>query len=209
MSTQTQQVSPNGPQGRAAIEAAALRCIPGLKALLLRLTGNVETANELAQDVVFAVILAIRDGRLSDPALVSAYTRQAARNAAAMLARKQKPLLLPADAAEREALWAQRVPTPLEHYETEQLRELARRVLDELPTQRDRDLIIGYYVDGSSKLELMEKLGFDRDQFDRVMSRARGRMRDLFNTQMNKVPAPVREMPYEGISSGQNPAKSP
>lgn len=72
------------------------------------------------------------------------------------------------------------------------MRELALAVLGELGNERDRSLITGYYIEGLSKPELMQRMMLNADQFDRVISRARGRMRERLLAEMNGQPAAMR-----------------
>jgi RNA polymerase sigma factor (sigma-70 family) len=159
-------------------EQDALRCVPGVRALLFRKTKSLEATNDLAQEVVLAAILAIREGRVREPAALPAYMLQTARHLMLMEGRRSQPILVE-DLPETSSAWAERPRTPLEVCEADDVRRLAREVLDALPTQRDRELITAFYAEGASKQELMDRFGLSREHFDRVMSRARGRMRDM------------------------------
>ena len=101
-------------------------------------------------------------------------------------------------------MWGERPLTPLEHCEAGELRELALAVVDELSTERDRALIRAYYIDGSSKAELMRTLGLTADLFDRVISRARLRMRERLLAKMNSQPGRVRASAAPALSSSQD-----
>ena len=78
------------------------------------------------------------------------------------------------------------------------MQRMAREVLDELPTPRDRALIVGFYVEGRSKIQLMGELQLDAAHFDRVIFRACTRMRDRIRDKMcerqNLSDAPVSRM---------------
>ena len=50
-------------------------------------------------------------------------------------------------------------------------------LLDELPTQRDRQLLIRFYLEGGDKQQLCRELGLSPKHFDRVLMRARSRLR--------------------------------
>jgi RNA polymerase sigma factor (sigma-70 family) len=161
-----------------------MRAVPGVRALLLRMTRDLEVTKDLTQDVTLAVWQTIQSGGLREPAALPAYVLQCARNAALAHTRKMRPTTM-ADLPEREQVWADRPKTPLECCEAQELSVLAKQSVTELPTQRDRDLIQGFYVEGQSKEELMSAFGLARDQFDRVISRARGRMRDLLRGKLD------------------------
>jgi hypothetical protein len=57
-------------------------------------------------------------------------------------------------------------------------------VLAELHSERDRALIRGFYVDGQTKPALMLAWNLDKDHFDKVLSRARLRMRELMHEKL-------------------------
>ena len=162
-----------------------MRSVPGVRALLLRMTRDLEVTKDLTQDVTLAVWQIIQAGGLREPASLPAYVLQCARNAALAHARKFQPTTM-GDLPEHEHVWANRPKTPLEFCEAQELSVLAKQSVTELPTQRDRDLIQGYYVEGQSKEELMSAFGLAKDQFDRVISRARGRMRDVLRHKLEE-----------------------
>lgn len=180
--------------------AALMRCVPGVRAVLLRLTRDLEATNDLAQDVALAAWLAIEAGRLRDPAALPAYLLQCARHAAAGYARKPRHATVE-ELSEFESAWAERPQTPLEHCEARELRGLAQQALADLPTERDRALIRGFYVEGRGKPELMAAFGLGADQFDRVISRARMRMRELLRDKLNAATPEVRESAVASVSS--------
>lgn len=184
--------------GPALTEADVLRCVPGVRALLLRLTRNLETTNDLAQETVIAVILAVREGRVREPGALAAYVYQVARNKVATLS--SRPSLALVEELPEASVWGERPLTPLEHFEAGELRELALAVLGELGNERDRALITGYYIEGLSKPELMQRMMLNADQFDRVISRARGRMRERLLAKMNGQPAAMRGSAPSGHS---------
>ena len=174
-------------------EADVLRCIPGLRALLFRLTRNLDTTNDLSQETVIAVILAVRAGQVREPAALAAYLHRVARNKVKALV--NSPQLTLVEDVPDVPLWGERPLTPLEHFEAGELRVLALEVLDELSAQRDRDLIVAYYVDGLNKAELMQKLDLRSDHFDRVIWRARKRMRDRLLAKLNGQTTTLRALP--------------
>ena len=52
-------------------------------------------------------------------------------------------------------------------------------MLDELPTERDRQLLMRFYLDGTDKQQLCRELGLSPKHFDRVLMRARSRLRTI------------------------------
>jgi len=174
--------------GQTAVlaESDVVARLPGVRALILRMTHDTHLTNDLTQDVMIAVVLAIREGRIRQPEALAAYMHQSARHIVYAANRKLQPVTL-GELPEQEAVWQDRQRTPLEQCEEDEVRRLARTVLAELPAQRDRDLLVGFYVDGVSKTELMQRLQLSADQFDKVIFRARTRMRDRLREKMQNA----------------------
>ncbi len=156
------------------------RCSKGLKVLLLRMTRDPDLAKDLSQDVLESVLQAIRAGRVNSVQALPAYIHACARNLVFANSRQASRTVLDnsVDIVECDA-------TPLDHYEKQELAALAQKVLAELPTDRDRGLIRGFYIEGQTKQMLMQTWQLDRDHFDKVLSRARLRMRELMREKLN------------------------
>jgi DNA-directed RNA polymerase specialized sigma24 family protein len=52
-------------------------------------------------------------------------------------------------------------------------------MLDDLPTARDRDVLIRFYLNDESKEDICAALGLSDEHFNRVIFRARNRFRAL------------------------------
>ena len=172
------QFSAMAPAGATAIDAALRESLPGLRTLLRRLTGNVDAAHDLAQEVLVIAWKALRDGKLRDPTSLRAYVHQCARHMGCDHARQRSPVYLE-ELPEQVRDWVSEAPTPFDLIAQADMQRLAQQAIADLPTPRDRDLILGFYVHGRSKAELMQAFSLDRDAFDKVMSRARKRMAEL------------------------------
>jgi len=55
----------------------------------------------------------------------------------------------------------------------------ARRMLDEMPAERDRDLLVRFYLNDEAKEEICRELRLSEQHFNRVIFRARNRFREL------------------------------
>jgi RNA polymerase sigma factor (sigma-70 family) len=166
---------------RAPVEADLLNCAPGLKLILMRLTKNIDTAQELLQDVLLNCLNAIRAGRIASVHSLPAYAREAARNAAFGHVKSTRISTVAYELDDN--LWAQSVQSPLDVCESGELQRLTQTVLLELP-DRDQAVIRSFYVQGKSKVELLAQFGLNADHFDKVLSRARLRMRELLHRKM-------------------------
>ena len=54
-----------------------------------------------------------------------------------------------------------------------------KRILQELRTPRDRELLTRFYLQDQDKDAICRDLSLDTDQFDKVLHRARGRLKEL------------------------------
>ena len=59
------------------------------------------------------------------------------------------------------------------------LAEAVMAMLEELPTERDRQMLTRFYLDGIDKQQLCRDLGLSPKHFDRVLMRARSRLRTI------------------------------
>lgn len=182
-------------------ESEVVARLPGVSALILRMTRDRHLTADLTQEVLIAVLLAIREGRLRQPSALAAYMQQSARHMVYAANRKMQPVVLD-ELPEHETAWLDAPATPLQHCEDAELQRLAREVLDELPARRDRDLLVGFYVEGRSKAELMQQLGLEANQFDKVLFRARTRMRDRLREKMQWQDDGVRERASSAVPNG-------
>jgi len=67
----------------------------------------------------------------------------------------------------------------LSEQDDRQLAEAVAALLQELPTERDRQLLMRFYLDGTDKQQLCRELGLSPKHFDRVLMRARSRLRTI------------------------------
>jgi RNA polymerase sigma-70 factor (ECF subfamily) len=70
-------------------------------------------------------------------------------------------------------------PSELSESDDRHLAQAVMTLLDELPTERDRQVLIRFYLDGTDKQQLCRDLGLSPKHFDRVLMRARTRLRTI------------------------------
>jgi RNA polymerase sigma-70 factor (ECF subfamily) len=73
-------------------------------------------------------------------------------------------------------------PSPLELLLADERAGVARKVLSELGTDRDRQILFRFYVAEESKARICADLGLNSLHFNRVLFRARERYRELYRT---------------------------
>jgi len=68
---------------------------------------------------------------------------------------------------------------PFDHVSSEQVQRVVRALLNELPVQRDREILIRTYLEDQDKSLICEALGVDAAHYNRVLFRAKQRFREL------------------------------
>lgn len=146
------------------------RLIPALRVMVRRYRLSSDACDDIVQDILANVLGRLRRGGLVDSNSLLNYVRAAAVNAIAgyarSLQRAEHDVSRPSD-------------DPAEIAERNELAQLARAVISELPIDRDRQILLRHYVKQESKEEICRRLGIEQNVFDRAISRARERVRNL------------------------------
>jgi RNA polymerase sigma-70 factor (ECF subfamily) len=171
--------SPRAPS-RQADPAALARALregyPGLASLLVRRVGDPQLAQDLLQDAILTTLARLEGGAAVPPDVLAGYVFRTALNH--LRNHRRHARLHAEDGAAIEAL-VDPDAGPLEQTQRASLRELVRRVLQDLSSSRDRELLVRYYLDEEDKLQLCESMALTGPQFDRVIFRARDRLKAL------------------------------
>ena len=154
-----------------------LRNMAGLRAQLARVTGSVELASDLLQDAVVTALQKLRAGQISDPAHLDGYVYRVALNHLRNHRRKDRTALSSADGLED---LQQREDDPdWARFGRRQWANAARKMLEEMPAARDRDLLVRFYLNDEAKEQICQDLSLSAEHFNRVIFRARNRFREL------------------------------
>jgi RNA polymerase sigma-70 factor, ECF subfamily len=157
--------------------AAVYRDYPGLRALILRRVRDPEVAADILQDAAVTTLEKLRSGEIAHPENVGGYLYRVALNHLRNHRRKDRSALSSADgldelpAAENEAGW--------ESIRGRQWATAARRMLEEMPVARDRDVLVRFYLDDEDREKICRELRLSEEHFNRVIFRARNRFREL------------------------------
>lgn len=164
---------------RAAEAELVQRYRRGLVLLLRRWTGDHALAEDFAHEALLIAIERLRDRPLDDPDKLGAFLRGTAHN-----------LVIAADrrsARRRTSLVGDDIdgfidgaPGPFESAVRTQEATLVRQLIDELGVARDRELLSRYYIAGEPKSRICDELQLDVLHFNRVLHRARLRLRTLW-----------------------------
>ncbi|HYH46283.1 MAG TPA: sigma-70 family RNA polymerase sigma factor, partial [Thermoanaerobaculia bacterium] len=148
----------------------------GLSYLLRKVTGNPAMSEDLLQETFRVALRRVRAGELREPEKLGGFLRQTAKN----LARAEH---------RRGGRWEsmdEGVPDPVDPGESQLARVirteeagLVRRVLRDLRSLRDRQLLYRFYIAEEEKEDICRDLGLSGLNFNLVLFRARERFRKL------------------------------
>lgn len=164
-------------EGRAEQELVE-RYSRGVGFLLRELTRDQTRAQDLQQEAFRLVIEKIRGGELRKPESLPSFLRQVAKNLfiASYRKRKQQPVVA---GEEVIAFSPDHAPSPLQRVIDKENLAIVRRLLEELESPRDRELLTRLFVAEQSKEEICETLDLSSLHFNRVLHRARQRLKKL------------------------------
>ena len=165
--------------GDTAAEAALVeRYSRGLLYLLRRLGASPELAEDLHQETFRIVLERLRRRELDEPAGLAGFLRGTARNL--LIAERRKTARRRTD-ADADGLERTVSPSPgqLASVLLDEEAAIVRRLIEELPTDRDRQLLLRFYVAEEEKESICADLGLDHLHFNRVLFRARNRFKEL------------------------------
>ncbi len=151
----------------------------GLRCLLLRITGgDVELAADLYQDTILLVIKKLRSSDIKDPEKLAGFMCGIARNLLTGEIRKNVRRATNPD-SDYIATVAGGSFDPFEQVSKEQVSGIVMEVLGELTMERDRLLIRMFYLHEIEKTVICNVLEISTEHFNRVIFRAKGRLREL------------------------------
>jgi RNA polymerase sigma-70 factor (ECF subfamily) len=157
--------------------AAVYRDFPGLRALILRRVRDPEVAADILQDAAVTTLEKLRMGEIARPENLGGYLYRVALNHLRNHRRKDRSALSSAEAldelpaSEHDADW--------ESVRGRQWATAARRMLEEMPVARDREVLVRFYLDDEDREKICRELGLTEEHFNRVIFRARNRFREL------------------------------
>ena len=177
----TELVKRIGQGDRRAEEELVRRYQRGLIYLLRRRTRDPQLALDLAQDTFRIAIEKLRRSPIEQVERVAGYLRATALNLAIADGRKDRRRATTADSDAVDAA-ADHAAGPFDHVSAEQVQRIVRKLLDELPVQRDREILIRTYLEDEDKSSICEALSVDSAHYNRVLFRAKQRFRELLTS---------------------------
>jgi len=166
--------------GDAGAEAELInRYKDGISFIINRIARNSFTAEDLAQEAFIIALQKIRHGDLRDPERLSGFMISVARYHAIEKIRKQKESASQEEIGTTEDL-ADSAPTPYDIILTRERSATVRQVIGELKAERDRQVLLRYYIAEKNKDDVCAELGLTNPQFDKIIYRAKNRFKDLY-----------------------------
>lgn len=162
----------------AAMTALVRRYTRAVMTVLQKRLRQTELALDLTQETFLIAFERLRSDGIDDPDRLAGFLRQTAINLAIGEQRKINRRRTEAD-DKSIASAVDETAGPAVLLEREQVGGMVRRLIGELPMQRDRELLWRYYVLGHDKEQLCRDFVLGVEHFDRVLHRARSRLREL------------------------------
>ena len=149
----------------------------GLSLLLRRQARDPELARDLYQETFRIVITSLRQGKLEQAGKLAAFVRGTAKNLLRAEWRK-RDRRGPHDDVD-EILLTDPAPGQWHRARAAEDRRRVQRVLDELRSERDRQVLLRHYWQEEPKEDTCAALGIGTAQYNLVLFRARQRFRQL------------------------------
>lgn len=166
---------------RAAEAALITGMLPAIRVMIRRRgVRSWSDVDDLAQDAVADLLVALREGRVREHDKVTAFVAGLVRNICTdQYQRQQRTVPL-----ETEPESANPMDLPPVRAEHQQKWTQVLRAIGALTVPRDRDILIAFYLRGEEKAEICKHFRLEPAQFDRVIHRARARVRGLLLTEV-------------------------
>lgn len=151
----------------------------GVRIVLGRHTREAAEAEDLFQETFRVAVAKLRAGDLRDPSKLAGFLAGLARNLATEHYRKAIRRRTEADSEAVEAATAV-AGSPLGELLRSEEARLVRRTLDELSTERDREILFRLYIAEEDKDQIAADYSLTSSQLNRVLHRARQRYKALY-----------------------------
>ena len=174
----------------------------GTSILLRRLAGDAELAQDLYQETFRIVLISLRQGKLQEPDKLAAFVRGTAKNLLRSEWRK-RDRRGPHDDVDDMPL-VDEAPGQWDRARLAEDRKRVRQILDELPSDRDRQLLYRHYLAEEGKNEICDDLGLGSNQFNVSLFRARQRFKRLVEERTGDA----TRRGFELIPGGQGTSQS-
>jgi RNA polymerase sigma-70 factor (ECF subfamily) len=155
----------------------------GVRFVLLQLTREPARADDLYQETFRLALEKVRGGELREPDKLSPFISSLARNLfLAEVRRSGKHPEVSGELESEDAEPRDDAPGPLTRLLDKEDAALVRRLLAELEPPRDREVLFRFFVAEHAKEVICADLGLSGLHFNRVLHRARQRLKSLLES---------------------------
>jgi RNA polymerase sigma-70 factor (ECF subfamily) len=140
--------------------------------------GDLELSRDICQETLVILLRRLRTTGLDDPSGLEAFAAQTVRNLIIAVRRKNQRQRTAPDSEALEGVPDPRPLVPAEEA-SGRLAILVKRLLAELPGDRDRAILTRFYLNEDDKSEICRDLNLTDLGFNQVLFRARNRLRQL------------------------------
>ena len=145
--------------------------------MLIKRTGNLQLSDDICQEAIIVTLKKLRAGALRKPESLPAFIQNTAANLFIGHYRKEKRYIhLENGIISLQASHSDNKAKTIDHQHASTLLE---ELLDQLSIERDREILRRFYLRDEDKEIICKDLGLSSAHFDRVLYRARKRMRKL------------------------------
>lgn len=148
-----------------------------IRLIVFKRTGNAQLARDICQEAFIAVLENMRAGKVRNPESLAAYIRQVALHLSVQHYRKDKRFVSDHDVV--VDLHVQHRDRKEANMDVRNIRTLLESTLSDLTKPRDREILKRFYLHDEDKLQICDSLSLTPAHFDRVLYRAKQRMRKL------------------------------
>ncbi len=166
-----------GPLDPLGALTEVYRDYPGLRALIMRRVRDPQLAADILQDAAVTTLEKLRAGKIAQPSAIGGYLYRVALNHLRNHRRKDRTSV--SSGADLESLPDLDDDPDYASLDRTRWAGAARRLLQQMSTERDRDLLVRFYLNDESKEAICASLDLTDEHFNRVIFRARNRFREL------------------------------
>jgi len=141
---------------------------------------RVSSHEDIVQDSFMVVITKLQKGEVNNPDTIRAYLRTTAINIGYEYLRKDKKYI---SAVDQESLdiFEDAKSDVLSNLEWDDGINHVKQIMAELPTERDKDILTQFYFEDQDKTDICQNLDLSSEHFDRVLYRAKQRLKALIS----------------------------
>jgi RNA polymerase sigma-70 factor, ECF subfamily len=169
------------PLSQADVAALIEQNYVGLRLLVVRRCRDPQVAADLLNDAVCTTWAKWQAGKVERPEQIAGYVLQVTMN----LLRNHRRAIGERPEKRADAAKLQELPSDGEPADETIEREIAiqvKSVIRGMSSQRDRAILVRFYLDEEDKETICRDLGLSPLQFDKILHRARGRLRKLLES---------------------------